>query len=125
VVLALSLSGCRQQDDPGTDGASGSGNRVLTQAVRGLCDARDAIGDSIAPAWRIFQNESHDALHELARRVTEESRVVAARLLEAKQRVEAGFAQGMSPDGFRTQMIDLIEEANAALEEVSMTPVEC
>jgi hypothetical protein len=90
-----------------------------------LCHARAAIKDSIGPSWRIFQNEAHDALHELAREVTPKSRSVAARLLEAKQRVEVAFVQDMAPDGFKKLLSQLLAASNAALEELDLETVEC
>jgi nitrous oxide reductase accessory protein NosL len=123
IVVSIVLAGCGTDEEPGSTPAAG--DEALTRAVRGVCKARDAVAGSIAPSWRIFQDEAHDALHELARQVTEENRAAAAALLEAKQRVEVAFVKDMNANGFRKLMSELVDASNAALEELSLTPVEC
>ena len=124
IVLSVVLTGCGNADDqePSTPIID---DHVLTQAVEGVCEARDAIDDSIGPSWEIFQNKAHDALHELARQMTEESRGSAAALLEAKQRVEVAFVEDMNAKGFRKLMNQLLDASNAALGELSLATVRC
>ena len=57
-----------------------------------ICDAlNEARAGDAAAASRIFTNQSHDGLHELAADSAEQDRAVAADLLEAKQKVEAAL----------------------------------
>jgi hypothetical protein len=68
-------------------------------AFQGLCDARTlAEAGDVQSAADTFQGRSHAELHSLAERLSATDRDAAARLLEAKQRVEAAFANpGASP----------------------------
>lgn len=69
------------------DGSEGTTSREA-DVVDGVCaalDASDAGGDARA----IFYDRAHDGLHELARETAPQDRVVAGRLLRAKERVEA------------------------------------
>jgi hypothetical protein len=64
-----------------------TGTAARTQA--GLCATlRAATDDDVVEARTIFYDQSHDGLHALAARAAETDRGAAARLLEAKQRVE-------------------------------------
>lgn len=60
----------------------------------GLCSARSAArsGD-VAAARGAFFDRAHQPLHELAAEATARDRFAAARLLEAKEAVEAGLGQ--------------------------------
>lgn len=123
ILVTIALAGC---GDSGDQNAPVAGeDHALTEAVHAVCDARDAVGDSIEPSWRIFQNRAHDALHELARQVTEESRPAAATLLEAKQRVEVAFVKDMDTKGFRKLMSQLFDASNDALDHLSLPRVGC
>lgn len=124
LVVGIVLTGCGKGDDQDRSGTTAS-EAALPHAVHALCDAREAIDDSSGPSWRIFQNGAHDPLHELARQVTPKSRSVAASLLEAKQRVEVAFVKDMDPSSFRKLMTELLDASNAALEQLSLTVVEC
>lgn len=59
----------------------------LVDAHVALCEA----GDRPAEARELFFDRSHEALHEVARRLDDVDRAQAAALLEAKQRVESGL----------------------------------
>lgn len=60
------------------------------EVVAAVCDARTAAAEGEADgARRIFVNTAHDRLHELAAQTGRVDRGAEARLLEAKQRVEA------------------------------------
>ena len=82
----------------------GSGERTGTGpgpdfgAVRdGVCQAAAAARDGdTARARATFLDESHEGLHDLAAAAQERDRTAAARLLEAKQRVETGLEKGSS-----------------------------
>jgi hypothetical protein len=61
-------------------------------AFQGLCAAEDAArSGQVTEAGDIFFGRSHAYLHELADRVAQRDRAVAADLLEAKERVEAAL----------------------------------
>lgn len=65
--------------------------------VEGLCRAARAARDGdAAQARRAFLDTAHDPLHRLADRTAEQDRTAAARLLEAKERVEADL-EGSQP----------------------------
>lgn len=86
-------------------------------AYQGLCDARTlAEGGDVQSAADTFESRAHAELHTLADRVAATDRDVAARLLEAKQRVEAAFAvPTTSPDAIVPLLSSLeTEVANAA-----------
>ena len=63
-----------------------------SEARDSLCEAAASVrrGDP-AGARSIFFGRTHDRLHQLAADTGERSRAAAARLLEAKAKVEAGF----------------------------------
>ncbi|MGE0309619.1 MAG: hypothetical protein AB7Q27_28105 [Acidimicrobiia bacterium] len=65
-------------------------------------------------ARRIFHDQAHQPLHELAERATGQDRSVAARLLEAKQQVESIVD---APDAdLEPSLAMLLEAVEAALE---------
>ena len=59
----------------------------LVDAQVALCEAANRPED----ARELFFDRSHEALHEVARRLDDVDRAQAAALLEAKQRVESGL----------------------------------
>ena len=59
----------------------------LVDAHVALCEAADRPDEARA----LFFDRSHEALHEVARRLDDVDRAQAAALLEAKQRVESGL----------------------------------
>lgn len=63
-----------------------------SEAWDSLCAAADAVrrGD-VGTARRLFFGRTHDQLHTLAGDTAERSRPAAARLLEAKAKVEGGI----------------------------------
>ncbi|MGH9014001.1 MAG: hypothetical protein ACRDZ1_08725 [Acidimicrobiia bacterium] len=65
--------------------------------VEGLCTAARAAQNGDADeARRVFLDEAHDPLHRLADQTAEQDRAPAARLLEAKERVEADLEGSQS-----------------------------
>ena len=122
LMLGLTLGACGNGDQSAADVRSDS---ALRDAVGSLCTARDDVARSTGEGRRVFEDEAHAALHEIARRVTPKDRVVAASLLEAKQRVEAAFATEAAPSPLTKLLSELIKEANLALEELSLSKVDC
>ena len=88
-VVVLAVAG----DDGSPSSAVEVGGRY-SPAYAGLCSARSAArsGD-VAAARGAFFDRAHQPLHELAADATARDRSAAARLLEAKESVEAGLGQ--------------------------------
>lgn len=64
-------------------------------AYAGLCAAHaSALSGDLDDAEKIFHDAAHEPLHELSKDAQEKDRAAAARLLEAKGRVESGFENG-------------------------------
>lgn len=77
-------------DDPAAAGPSDA-EAAYGEMVASLCEARDAAAaQDVATARTIFLDDVHAGLHDLAERLSDD-RAVAARLLEAKQAVEAAL----------------------------------
>jgi hypothetical protein len=72
--------------------------RRLQAASQGLCDAVVFASEGrLRDAASVFDAESHDYLHELARMLQEVDPAAAADLLEAKERVESVLDIGADP----------------------------
>lgn len=99
VVMALALGACGSGGDGGGEAELGPARRPVTkEAATGpfafvheaVCaSAAAAAAGEAALAERGF-DDAHAGLHDLAAAVEGQDRAVAADLLEAKQRVEAG-----------------------------------
>jgi hypothetical protein len=90
----------------------------LTVALAGLCRAADSAGSGdLFEARRIFLNRSHTFLHELAARGGDRARPAVARLLEAKQRVEA--ALGPASEASSAEVATLLEELEIATRDLA------
>lgn len=75
----------------------------LQLAFQGLCDAATlAQAGDVQSAADMYEDRSHAYVHELADRVSGSDRDAAARLLEAKQIVEAQLA---NPDVANPQVV--------------------
>ena len=108
VALALAivalLGGCGSGAD--TAPASGVTQPRFASAIQALCRAQGlAATADVAAARRVFSDDAHAFLHELADRVSEQDRDATARLLIAKNRVETALAattpSGDEPPGER------------------------
>jgi DNA-binding MurR/RpiR family transcriptional regulator len=70
----------------------------LQAASQGLCDAVVfASQGRVRDSARVFDAETHDYLHELARMLQDVDPAAAADLLEAKERVESVLDIGADP----------------------------
>jgi hypothetical protein len=110
-----------------SSGASG-GVAPLDEAVEGLCRATDlARGGDVAGASGVFQDRSHEYLHVLADDLMDVDRAAAARLLEAKQRVEAAFGDPGSadPEGTAALLSDLQSALAEAATAAGLDPSSC
>lgn len=111
-LAALVLAGCG-----GGDGAAEATGR-FGGLHTGVCRAAEqAAQGELAGAQRTF-DDLHVGLHDLAAAAEQEDRAVAARLLEAKQEVEAE----LGPEVLR----DLVAPVAAAVEVTGGTaPASC
>lgn len=89
-----------------------------------LCAAGGLAADGDVPAAdRLFYNDAHEALHALARELSESGRGAAARLLETKQSVESGLEEEPPPDDLSARFEDLLAATQDGL-TVDGTPVD-
>jgi hypothetical protein len=94
-TAAIAAGACSRGDD-GRDGAAPATTVTKATGRYGavhteLCKAKaEADAGDLASAKRTF-DDVHAGIHELATATEEVDRAAAARLLEAKQRVEAGL----------------------------------
>ncbi len=118
LVLMLGACGYGEPSQPAPDQ---SAHAELCAAV----DATDA-GDVEAAEKAVF-GRVHDQLHDLAARVEEEDRTVAARLLEAKAAVEADLARERGDrdrDVLARNLAELAAATAAAIDAVGGDPPE-
>lgn len=93
-------------------------------AAKGLCAAAaSAVAGDVAGAESHFYDTAHQPLHDLAAEVSEIDRVLAARLLEAKEAVESGLEEDQVEmgDAFRS----LIGAVNESLTAAGHDPTPC
>lgn len=99
VLMAGAGVACDSDEKPQTVVAL-AGQTVTTAQLRsvagGLCEAARQAATDVNAARQTFFGRSHEALHLIARGLEEKDRAESARLLEAKQRVEADFT-GAAP----------------------------
>jgi hypothetical protein len=88
--------------------------RVQTLARADLGEARD-----------LFYGRVHSPLHEIARATGEVDRTVAARLLEAKNDMEAAFSPGGSQSQAAGAVGRLLPQTEQALRSVEVTTSSC
>ncbi len=100
----------------------------LQIAFQGLCDARTLAeaGDAQGAA-DTFLSRSHAELHTIADRLSASDRDAAARLLEAKQRVEVAIDNPAtaSPEIVAGQISALEAEVAVAAEHLGLNPPVC
>jgi hypothetical protein len=120
VAVPLLVGAC----SPSGGSATAAAPADLTVALAGLCRAAEsARSGDLFEAQRTFQNQSHAFLHELARRGQERARPAVARLLEAKQRVEAALSpESGAPPAEVAALLGELEVATRDLARVLGTP---
>lgn len=121
ILAALVMVGCA----PANSGDTAASAAPVADAAAALCTARrQAPADPLA-ARRVFYERAHDHLHDLARQVQRTDRPAAARLLEAKQRVERDLDAGAIPQRLVGDLDRLLVATDAALTAVSIPPPTC
>ncbi|HEX2192478.1 MAG TPA: hypothetical protein VHH09_04740 [Acidimicrobiales bacterium] len=88
-------------------------------AFEGLCAARAAAPTDVNSARTTFYDRSHDPLHSLARDLEPVDRVLAARLLEAKEVVESDLRGEPPPPSLAGDLDRLREVTGQALARLS------
>lgn len=113
-VLALvAACGSGGQDRPA---GGGTLQQRLDQAGQGLCEAASlARQGRVDRAGAVFNDRSHQFLHDLAPQVQQEDPAAAAGLLEAKNRVETALRDAGRGDATPEQVADLLSALAAAL----------
>lgn len=121
VVLAASCTGSEEKRAP--TAAQSSGPQV---AIEGLCEAETlAAGGLQSEAQRVFQDQSHAYLHELAAQLQEQDRVLAGQLLKAKQEVEVALQERSDPETLALRIGALRAVVESAVAVVGLTNVGC
>ncbi len=92
-------------------------------AYQGLCETEKAVATNLNHARDVFYVKSHSTLHVLAAELTDEDTPLAARLLEAKNRVEADLG-GTSIPQAQSSMRALLVATQHGLDflDVSVEP---
>ena len=97
----------------------------MTDALANLCTARDEAADRPQAAEARFFDRSHTTLHLIARAVEDVDRPLAARLLEAKQKVEADFSGLASGDRVADDLGPLVAVTADALDRLAVPLPPC
>lgn len=99
----------------------------LVDGFAGLCQANQAAADrDFAHAKLTFNDHAHTPLHTVARALEDIDRPAAARLLEAKQRVEADLdGSGTTTPGLAADLAALVSATRAGLDRLGIGPQEC
>ena len=131
VVLALALcltllAACGSEGTPEATPSPASGDLGKTELVLGLCAVQGSLeaGD-VEGAEVTFEDEVHEPLHELADEAESADREAAADLLEAKQRVEAGFAASTPASELTADVAALLAATSAAMETLGLQAPAC
>lgn len=83
--------------------------------ITSLCGIRNAVGDAPVADERFFAGP-HDPLHRIASELQEaDERSIAARLLEAKNRVESALRERPPPEDLAARLDRLVEVTRQAL----------
>jgi cytosine/adenosine deaminase-related metal-dependent hydrolase len=120
-LAALVLVSCA----PASSGDATASADPLTDAAAALCTAKRQAATDPLVARRVFYDRAHDHLHELARQAQRTDRPTAARLLEAKQRVEHDLDAGAAPQRLAGDLDRLLAATDAALTVISIPSPTC
>lgn len=122
------LAGCGDdttaQSVAGVGGARVPAAEVIA-AVDALCRATEQSSADRAAAASAFTDRAHDRLHDLAAALEGVDRSAAARLLVAKQRVEAALDADADNAALQGDLQMLTAESAAALDRLGLEAPEC
>lgn len=122
--LVVAVAACGGGDgDRSTPTVAGVPAAGMEDAVLGLCLTRDTAATDVQSARTSFYDRSHEPLHALAGALEPIDRPLVARLLEAKEAVEAGLASG-SP-ALTADVERLLEVTRASLVRLSASSPAC
>ena len=130
-LALVAVAGCGDRDGEGDDGSppqstvAGVPPRQVEEAVRGLCEAREEAADDVKSARATFYDRSHEPLHGIARALEAVDRAMVARLLQAKEAVEAGLAAATPPPSLTADLDVLLQVSRASLARLSVLPPSC
>jgi len=98
---------------------------LLVVAVESLCLARSQAGTDPKSVREAFYDRAHEPLHTLARTLEPLDRPLAARLLEAKESVEADVNAQPPPPGLSADLDHLIDVTHQVLDRLSVPAIPC
>lgn len=132
-ALVVGLAGCggsggsakAPTGPPTSTTASTLDVATMTAAVGGLCTARAQADTDVKSVRATFYDRSHEALHTIARALEPVDRVVAARLLEAKQAVEADVNAQPPRATVAADLDRLLDVTRQGLARLSITAPRC
>lgn len=114
---------------PAPSGPSGALGVVTVAAARvaveGLCAMRTTFANDIEKANGVFYDQTHEELHVIAAATEEKDRTVAARLLQAKEKVEADLTDLQVPDTFVEDVDALLSATQDALRTIGVSVPGC
>lgn len=126
IAIGVSALTIFDGDDHDVEASPSAGPGAYVGAVTGLCEAERVAAPEPEEAGRIFENDVHLPLHELAAEVGEEDRGAAAALLEAKETVESEMAGGaMEGEILEDHLGALHNAAVGALEAIDVEAPAC
>jgi hypothetical protein len=119
--MTLLLAACT----PVTSASGGSSQPApgAAAASAGLCQSIAALPD-VSAAERAFTNGAHDALHALASEPRLD-RSIAARVLEAMERVHTDFSESPALSVLTDDLVELHASADAALDALGVEVPQC
>jgi hypothetical protein len=106
----------------GTDAVATSD---LVNAAAGLCRAKTQAATDPQAARVTFFDRSHQAIHTIARALEAVDRPLAARLLEAKQTVEADFTADTPAAKLTDDLTRLAETTRVGLQRLRLDAPGC
>ncbi len=98
---------------------------LLVVAVESLCLARSQVGTDPKSVRGTFYDRAHEPLHTLARTLEALDRPLAARLLEAKESVEADVNAQTPPPTLGADLDHLIDVTHQVLDRLSVPAIPC
>jgi len=138
LALALAASACSGNGGSRPAGPASPGSTVsprntsstvavppVVAAIQGLCLARSQADADPKSVRTTFYDRSHEPLHTLARTLETIDRALAARLLEAKEAVEADVNAQPLPAALAGDLDHLIDVTGQVLQRLAIPAIPC